>query len=193
MNRAQRRKAAKKFKTVGAPAIVSAKKGKGYLIEDVWAEDGMVRMLLTDGSTQRMEVKEAVSRAQQLNQMFPKDRTKITKELRPQAERVHKLIEKIGECCRKAQYQKETGDKNTILTHNLINGLTPDGKEIKVDHDLDKRVYETKLKYPTLTDDEILAVLRNPQIDHATAEALFSRYHTVKLAEEQMGGADIIV
>ena len=90
-------------------------------IERVWAEDGVVKAQVKDtGRVVNMTVKDAATRAQQIN-LMPVNKWHVN--------RRNELVTKIYEACLEAKRQMEDPkDSRAKAMNNLLQGLTPDGR-----------------------------------------------------------------
>jgi hypothetical protein len=93
-------------------------------IERVWAEDGVVKAQVKEtGRIVNMTVKDAATRAQQIN-LMPVNEWHVN--------RRNDLVTRIYEACMEAKRQMEDPkDSRAKAMNNLLQGLAPDGRSLE--------------------------------------------------------------
>ena len=133
--------------------IIPDGKGAG-LIENIWADKGVIKVQRSDGIVQNMHWKSAAYRAVQLNAAVP---------LLPHAETKRQyldLVEKILKAVKQARAQIETPDKKTEGLQNLLSGKNEDGTLPNTGRIEDYLIDDYRKQFPTLEEDEIMVVMR---------------------------------
>jgi len=174
-------------------------KAQDYL-ERVYAEDGVIFSVTKDGQKKMFTVREAVTRAHAINLQMQeianllKDPTKTSKSLEEQLKRGYKFVKQIGEVCREAQKQKESGNKKAELLTNFVEGKDMDGNAIS-NTDEDQRVMFLMSQLNTLDEKDIRTVLRSKKHTHNQQEAILSRMHTLNMTSRMnfKGDSDLIL
>ena len=168
-------------------------------IERLYAEDGLIFSITKEGAKKMFTVREAVTRAEAINLQMQeisnllKDPTKTSKSLEEQLRRGYTFIKKVGEVCREAQMQKDSGSKKTELLNNFVEGKNIDGSAQTYNED--QRTEYLILQLNTLDEKDIRTVLRSKQHTHEQQEAILSRMHTLNLTTQMgfQGESDLVL
>lgn len=143
-----------------------------YTIERVWAERGIVKTQLKDGSIRNLTVREAALNAQQLNKMYPKLQDKKT------ADELLVLVDTITQACFEAKRQiaNRSDNKLTDMLHNVLEGKTAEGKNPDEVEPFNVKIQRLAFMYTMLTVDEIGAILKDKYYtDNPQAGEMFIR------------------
>jgi len=145
-------------------------------IDRIWAEHGVVRVLLKDGQQRSMTVLDAAIRARQLNAM----------NVTPWHKAGHlKLVSKIIDVCKEAAYQVERGDKKAGQLNNMYLGKGPNGQPVEELVSEERVLQSYQLQYHTLKEDEIRAVIRDDRFkSNEQRKVIMQHTHAMRLADE---------
>ena len=151
-------------------------------IEKIWAEDGLVKVLRTDGKVQVWTPKQACQQALGLSACL--NSTKVPKHF---AERVLAILEKVGAAAREAASQQETpANRKEESVANVLSGRMEDGTKITLGTTPEQLLIQRYLLlYPTLAENEIAVVLRSDYAD-AQKEAIMGHQHGLRLKAMQL-------
>lgn len=149
----KKRKKIKGKKTNAPGIIIPGAKGTG-LIEEIWADKGIIKVRRADGIVKSMTWKQAAYRAAQLNAAVPALPHTNTKK------QYLELVERILSAVQKARAQIETPDKKTAGLQNLLSGKNEDGTLPNTGRIEDYLIDDYRKQYSTLNEDEIVMVLR---------------------------------
>jgi len=136
-----------------ARKVRSVNKSPWKTWERIWAESGVIRIQSKDGKIVSLSIRDAASRAQQLNNMMssrnvPDDIRKDT----------GMKIEKIIEVIKEAKSQMESpGDLATAGLKNVLSGRTVDGKPLP-HMNPDQKLQNIQFQYPQLSLDEVRTI-----------------------------------
>jgi hypothetical protein len=152
------------------------------LIERIYADAGVVRVLLKDGDSRVMTIKDAAIRAHQINLM-------------PLPEWHHRqrneLVRQIIDSCREAQRQIETDDPRAKQLANLMDGKDSQGNVPFRSEDQEIQFH--MLTYPYLTEDDVRTILREPGLNDQQKGMLLSHENAGRMAEAMEKGELTIV
>lgn len=132
-------------------------------IERLWAEDGVVKVVMKDGTSKSMEVRDAAIKARQLNRMEVPDFLKRS---------VTELIEKIIEVCREAKAQqldhfpsmKTKAMKEILNTNGTVTRDSMGQLPVYQAKSEEEKLNMLCRQYPKINPDEIMALLRNKSL-----------------------------
>jgi hypothetical protein len=178
---------------------VKAHKKSTSLIERVWAEDGMVFSITTEGQTKLQSVKEAATACMKINehmvylQELINDPLKDNQSLRQELAKGNTFIELVTKVCREAMVQKAAGNNKTDLLQNFVNHKDADGNDNTL-VDEDQRIEFLLSQFNTLDEQDIRAVVRNLSLTPDQQDSVISRMHTQNMATKQnFKKSDVII
>jgi hypothetical protein len=156
--------------------IGRAKKDSFEFIDDMWAEHGVVRVRTQDGNVSTLTTTMAALRCKAINEM------KLPPWLAPKRD---SFLEKAIDVIRQAKHQQENKgeDKATEGIQNVLAGLTAEGKEMPKTKDEDELIQKYMFQFPALHQDDIKAILREPNLRDDQKEFLMGEVHKQNVAK----------
>jgi hypothetical protein len=149
-------------------------------IDTIEAIDGLILVTTKNGKTVRMTTRDAVKRAIAINEMpmntKEENRVKLL------------LVDQIMTKVREANKQKESPDSaRQALFINVMSGKDEKGKPVM--ETMDGRLRYLCVKYPTVSEKEILTVLEQPNITPLMVDQILGAIHRSNSAIYMPGGA----
>jgi hypothetical protein len=172
----QKKRKGKKESAMKGFNIGRAKIDTFDFIDDMWAEHGVVRVRTKEGVTSTLTTTMAALRCKAINEM----------ELPPWLQnKRNKFLEKAIDVIRQAKHQQENkgSDIATEGIQNVLSGLTVEGKEMPETKDEDELVQKFAFQFPALHQDDIRAILREPNLEPAQKEFLMGEVHKQNVAK----------
>lgn len=151
------------------------------LIERIWAEHGVVRIQMQDGTYRSLTIKDAAMRAGQLNAMPLPDWHR---------QGVQKLITTIIDACREAKKQIQDNTKSATMMDNMLAGKAADGRPLADVLSENQKIGRYKMQFHTLTEQEISAALRDSSVPEDVKLRVMRQTHANRLMDAfNEGGA----
>lgn len=146
-----------------------------FLMERIWAEHGLVKILLKTGKKIHLRPQVAARRAMILNQGNIPDETK---------RHVFTIVEKVIEVCREALAQQATPkDKATKLMTDTLQGKLSTGAPVISVNSNVPELQRLMAKYPLLSPREIQVVLDSPKYNRDYKEQMLTAIQSDRQAE----------
>ena len=147
------------------------------IIERIYAEAGVVRTILKDGTTRTFSVKDAAIRAAQINYMAVPEW---------HVNRRNQLVNDIVDACKEAKRQAETDDPKALALKNLMEGKDTKGAAPKRSEDTE--IQFALITFPYLNEDEVRSVLREEALTEQQKNILLSHENSGRMNEAMMRG-----
>ena len=168
-------------------------------IERIWAEDGLIHSIDIKGIKKMRSIAEAAKLAVGINLQLShihhlmKDPANSASDLKQQLDSGYTFIKKVAELCREARKQIDSGDNKTKMMQNLVQGLDIHGKKPVVT-DEDTIIERYMFQYPTLSEQDIRAIVRAPTLPpNKTVPQILSHMHSINISRGSGFNANFVL